>query len=346
MRLRMLLGAVMTRHALALDDARRVRAGSDRARSPVLGIAMGIRTATKRMPFDDALEAATLGRAGDFHLITRREDTNADRVADFQRRDLDRLRPVIETHRAQHGRRRFETRLRGMPDGGLVRAASTRRPLTLFGSAREALRPKTQLDLVETGFRLRYLQHRIRRRFDDRARNLKALGGEDLRHADLLSNNADHRYSTLISTSTPAGRSSFVNASTVCARESRMSITRLCVLSSNCSRDFLSTCGERRTVHRCVFVGNGIGPDTCAPVFSAVRTMSADAWSITAWSNALSRIRMRPAIKQRVESRKWKRGAGLLQDLGDDAGADRAAALADGEPEPLVHGDRRDELDR
>jgi len=61
-----------------------------------------------------------------------------------------------------------------------------------------------------------------------------------------------------------------------------MSITRLCVLSSNCSRDFLSMCGERRTVQRCVFVGSGIGPETCAPVFSAVRTMSADAWSITA----------------------------------------------------------------
>ena len=61
-----------------------------------------------------------------------------------------------------------------------------------------------------------------------------------------------------------------------------MSITRLCVFSSNCSRDFLSTCGERSTVQRCVFVGSGIGPDTCAPVFSAVRTMSADAWSITA----------------------------------------------------------------
>jgi hypothetical protein len=29
-------------------------------------------------------------------------------------------------------------------------------------------------------------------------------------------------------------------------------------------------------------VGSGIGPVTCAPVFSAVRTMSAAAWSITA----------------------------------------------------------------
>ena len=62
-------------------------------------------------------------------------------------------------------------------------------------------------------------------------------------------------------------------------------------------------CGERNTVQRCVFVGNGIGPDTCAPVFSAVRTISADAWSITAWSKAFKRMRMRPAIFLVLESK-------------------------------------------
>jgi len=48
--------------------------------------------------------------------------------------------------------------------------------------------------------------------------------------------------------STPAGNSSFMSASTVCVVGSRMSSSRLCVRISNCSRDFLSTCGERRTV--------------------------------------------------------------------------------------------------
>src|SRR5690606_22692242 len=38
--------------------------------------------------------------------------------------------------------------------------------------------------------------------------------------------------------------------------------------------------------------------------------------------------------------------ASLLQDLGDDAGADGAAALADREAQLLLHGDRRDQLDR
>src|SRR5437588_11169498 len=82
-------------------------------------------------------------------------------------------------------------------------------------------------------------------------------------------------HSTLISTSTPAGRSTFVSASTVCARESRMSITRLWVFSSNCSRDFWSTCGERNTVQRDDFVGNGIGPDPYDAVLSAVRPLLA-----------------------------------------------------------------------
>ena len=36
----------------------------------------------------------------------------------------------------------------------------------------------------------------------------------------------------------------------------------------------------------------------------------------------------------------------LLDDLGDAAGADGAAAFADGEAEAFVHGDRVDELDR
>src|ERR1019366_10348594 len=94
------------------------------------------------------------------------------------------------------------------------------------------------------------LRDRIRRRFDDRHGNLLPRLIEDLGHPQLPADDADHRaYSTLISTSTPAGRSSFVSASTVCGRESRMSIMRLCVFSSNCSRDFLSTCGERSTVH-------------------------------------------------------------------------------------------------
>ena len=36
---------------------------------------------------------------------------------------------------------------------------------------------------------------------------------------------------------------------------------------SNCSRDFLFTCGERKTVILLILVGSGIGPETFAPAF-------------------------------------------------------------------------------
>src|SRR5882724_9969522 len=83
----------------------------------------------------------------------------------------------------------------------------------------------------------------------------------------------------LISTSTPGGRSSFISASTVSGVGSRMSISRLCVRISNCSRDFLSTCGDRKTVQRLMVVGRGIGPATSAPVRFAVSTISRVDWS-------------------------------------------------------------------
>ena len=43
---------------------------------------------------------------------------------------------------------------------------------------------------------------------------------------------------------------------------------------SNCSRLFLSMCGDRFTVYRSIRVGSGMGPRTCAPVRFAVFTIS------------------------------------------------------------------------
>src|SRR5437899_6696840 len=103
-------------------------------------------------------------------------------------------------------------------------------------------------------------------------------------------------------------------------------------LSSNCSRLFLSMCGLRSTVHSCRLVGSGMGPETCAPVFSAVRTMSAAAWSISALSNALRRMRIFPAIRYLDSS--------LLLDFGGDPGAHRAAALAHRDADPFLHAGR------
>src|SRR5690606_12348463 len=70
----------------------------------------------------------------------------------------------------------------------------------------------------------------------------------------------------LISTSTPAGSTSFISASTVLALGFVISSRRLCVRLSNCSRDFLSMWGPRRTVHFDISVGSGMGPRTPAPV--------------------------------------------------------------------------------
>ena len=58
-----------------------------------------------------------------------------------------------------------------------------------------------------------------------------------------------------------------------------MSITLLCVLISNCSLESLSLCGERITVTTSFLVGNGIGPETFAPVFLAVSTIFWADWS-------------------------------------------------------------------
>src|SRR5262249_4353584 len=112
-----------------------------------------------------------------------------------------------------------------------------------------------------------------------------------------------------------------------------MSISRLCTRISNCSRDFLSTCGLRSTVYTVLRVGSGTGPDVTAPVRRAVRTISAADWSSGAWSFDCSLMRFFCIIA-------------LLHGRGDVAGADGAAALADREPQLLLHRDRRDQLHR
>src|SRR5262249_50536057 len=122
--------------------------------------------------------------------------------------------------------------------------------------------------------------------------------GKDPGHSHLLCDHTGtHRLSSLclrrpqslISTSTPAARSSFISASTVCGVGSTISSRRLCVRISNCSRLFLSMCGERLTVNFSILVGKGMGPRTCAPVRLAVATISRVDVSRIRWSNAFNR---------------------------------------------------------
>src|SRR5215813_11801432 len=133
-----------------------------------------------------------------------------------------------------------------------------------------------------------------------RDRHVLATVRKDAGHPDLLCDHSGTHVwcpvslaaQSLISTSTPAARSSFISASTVCGVGSTMSSRRLWVRISNCSRLFLSMCGERLTVNFSILVGNGMGPRTCAPVRLAVATISRVEASRMRWSNAFNRMRM------------------------------------------------------
>ena len=81
--------------------------------------------------------------------------------------------------------------------------------------------------------------------------------------------------------STPVGRLKFVKLSIVVDVGSLISIILLCVLISNCSREFLFTKVDLLTVNFSIFVGKGIGPETNAPVLSAVSIISLQQSSIT-----------------------------------------------------------------
>src|SRR5690242_242005 len=106
-------------------------------------------------------------------------------------------------------------------------------------------------------------------------------------------------------------------------------------------------------------VGSGMGPRTWAPVRFAVFTISRVDVSRIRWSNALRRMRIFwPFIavaffsEWRVASSEWislfatrhSLFAWLLDDRGDDAGADGAATFADRETELLFHRDRHDQV--
>src|SRR3954447_18180535 len=110
-----------------------------------------------------------------------------------------------------------------------------------------------------------------------------------------------------------------------------------------------------------------MGPETVAPVRVAVSTISFAAASIAEWSYAFRRMRILFCVSaaigggflaccpdvRRAGPMCWGpppkvriNAASLLDDLRHDAGADGTAALADGEAQALVHGDRLDQLDR
>ena len=113
-----------------------------------------------------------------------------------------------------------------------------------------------------------------------------------------------------------------------------MSISRLCVRISNCSRDFLSTCGERNTVQRLITVGK---------------------WNRSGYirSGAFGRLDdiFRRLVEQAVvvsfqaNPNFFSVGHGLLDDLSHGAGAYRVPAFANREAQALLQCDRGDQRD-
>src|SRR5215207_878385 len=70
------LGAHVARHALALDHARRIGTGTDRAGLAVTSIAVSRGATTKAMPVHHSLEPAAFGGSGYFDQLPGGEDVH------------------------------------------------------------------------------------------------------------------------------------------------------------------------------------------------------------------------------------------------------------------------------
>src|SRR3954470_10219115 len=194
MSLRVPRSAVMPGHLLSLDDTRRIGAGSDGAGTPVLGVAVCVRTTAESVALDDALESAALRGAGDLDLLAGSEYLDGDLVAKVVGRNrflvLFQL-CVVETEAAKNRRRDFDASFLGMSDDGLVRATTTRSPLTFLRVARVALLAVAELDGVESDIvLLQNLDHRVRSCLDHGARDLLPFFIEDLGHTQLLADDS------------------------------------------------------------------------------------------------------------------------------------------------------------
>src|SRR3990172_3348244 len=250
---------------------RRVGGCTNRAGRPMKHRSVRGAAATKVMPLHHTGEPLALAHAADVDALGGSEHGNLYRLAHLQ--VFIRLEPKL----AEHSYRSH----RGLLEMTLARLVGADLAPGLYQSDLDRIVAIPLLGLP--------LNHHARASPHHGERDDRAVLPEPLGDAELLANDSvGHDYSkipwkdylecsfpkALISTSTPAGRSNLISASTVWGVGSKMSSNRLCVRISNCSRDFLSTCGERRTVHLFFTVGSGIGPAIRAPVRLAVSTIS------------------------------------------------------------------------
>src|SRR5215207_2785186 len=111
--------ALVARHALPLDDARRIGARADGTRLPVPRVAVRCRTAAEAVAVHHALEAAPLRGARHLDQLAGREDVDLDLGARGRRIAVDRELP-------DDLGRRVETRRLRVPElrlGRVLRAA-------------------------------------------------------------------------------------------------------------------------------------------------------------------------------------------------------------------------------
>src|SRR5687768_5605317 len=165
--------AVVSWHLLSLDDTRRIGAGSDRAGTTVLGVAVGVRSAAKAVALDDALEAAALGRSGDLDLLTGCKNLDGHLVTKVVGRNrfpvLLEL-GVVKAEAAEHLGRNRQPRFRGVANDCLVGATAFRRLLALLVLTGVLLLAIAELDGVETDFVLgQNFHYRVGRCLNDGA---------------------------------------------------------------------------------------------------------------------------------------------------------------------------------
>src|SRR5215212_9894084 len=254
----------LTRHLLSLEDASRVGGGPDRSRLPDVVRAVAHRTAPEAVALDGALEAAALGGRAHVYLVSDLEDVGAYRFADL----------------ARHAAQLLEMLARGRVD--LLEGTSVR-----LVDAVGLHPPEADLNgVVAVLVGVAGGRAQVRLDLDDRDANERPVILEGLGHVLLASEYCRCHSSQVafISMLTPAGRSSRCSESTVRGVGCWMSMRRLCVCSWKCSRESLSLKGPRITVYRLRFVGSGTGPNTKAPVRSAVSTIDRAVLSMTSWS--------------------------------------------------------------
>ena len=146
------------------------------------------------MPLHDALKPTAFRGAHHLHDLAGRKHVDLHHVTDVVRGDLDlRITRLVEPEAAQRTGRVVEARLLGVAELRARRPTPARRARAFAVVAGCPLLLEAELHRGESGFGfVGHGEHRIRLGLDDRARHLLPVLVEDLGHAQLSTNYANH----------------------------------------------------------------------------------------------------------------------------------------------------------